>query len=90
MAVSTAVSPRPSYFQNFSEGLRYALFHLQMSHLKNKNKQCVPSTMETMFSFTGFGKSVCFQALPFLFDHKLRLFGDECRYRGVSTHCSDG
>ena len=29
-----------------------------------------------MFWPAGFGKSVCFQALPF-FDHKLRLFGGQ-------------
>ena len=48
----------------------------------NKNKQCVPSTMETMFSFCCqlalVGKSVvCLQALPFFFDRKLRLFGGQ-------------
>ena len=26
-----------------------------------------------MFFPTGFGKSVCYQVLPFVFDHKLRL-----------------
>ena len=45
-----------------------------------------------MFLTTGFGKSICYEVLPFVFDHKLvscwskeKLF-----YCGVSTHCSHG
>ena len=52
---------------------------LGMSHLelKSQQKQAIVAVYEgkDVFVFlpTGFGKSVCFQVLPFLFDHKLGL-----------------
>ena len=82
MAVSVSCS---SSSQNFEDGVRYALSQLGLSDLQLKNEQklaihaifggkdvfvCLP---------TGFGKSICFQILPFLFNHKHGLFGGKKR-----------
>ena len=86
MAVSCVSCTSSS--QNFDDGVCYALSKLGLSDLKLKNEQkeaiyevyggkdvfvCLP---------TGFGKSVCFQILPFLFDHKRGLVG------GVKRCCA--
>ena len=65
--------------QNFLDGVNYSLSKLGMSHIKVKDqqKQAILAAYngKDVFVFlpTGFGKSVCFQILPFLFDHKLGL-----------------
>ena len=76
MGVSVLCS---SSSQNFENGLCYILSQLGLSDLQLKNEQkqaiyaiyvgkdvlvCLP---------TGFGKSICFQTLPFLFDYKRSL-----------------
>ena len=76
MAVSFSSCTSTSSSQNFDDGVCYALSQLGLSDLKLKNEQkqaiyamyvgkdvfvCLP---------TGFGKSVGFEILPFLFDHK--------------------
>ena len=69
----------PSSSQNFSASLLYALAELQMSHLGLKDEQeramCAILEGNDVFTLlpTGFGKSICYQALPFLFNHKLGL-----------------
>ena len=65
--------------QNFLDGVNYSLSKLGMSHikLKDQQKQAILVAYDGKDVFvilpTGFGKSVCFQVLPFLFDHKLGL-----------------
>ena len=79
MASSSSSFPSTSSSHNFADGVNYALSKLGMSHLelKNQQKQAIVAVYEgkDVFVFlpTGFGKSVCFQVLPFLFDHKLCL-----------------
>ena len=69
--------------QNFTDGVRYALSQLQMSHLTLKDQQlqainAVYSGKDVfVFLPTGFGKSICYQVLPFLFDHKCGLAGGQ-------------
>ncbi len=66
-----------------SNGVRYALSQLEMSHLNLKDEQqrVIREVYRGRDVFvvlpTGFGKSICFQVLPFLFDHKLGLVGGE-------------
>ena len=65
--------------QNFSASLLYALAELQMSHLglKDEQERAMRAILEgndvIMLLPTGFGKSIYYQALPFLFNHKLGL-----------------
>ena len=79
MASSSSSFPSTSCSHNFADGVNYALSKLGMSHLelKSQQKQAIVAVYEgkDVFVFlpTGFGKSVCFQVLPFLFDHKLGL-----------------
>lgn len=79
MASSSSSFLSTSSSHNFADGVNYALSKLGMSHLKLKSqqKQAIVAVYEgkDVFVFlpTGFGKSVCFQVLPFLFDHKLGL-----------------
>ena len=64
---------------NFSESVSYALQKLQMSHVTLKEEQ--RSSMKAAFDGhdvfmwlpTGYGKSLCYQALPFMIDSKLGL-----------------
>ena len=63
----------------FSDAVSYALKQLQMSHVSLKPEQ--RSSMEAIYDGhdvfmwlpTGYGKSLCFQALPFLMDFKRGL-----------------
>ena len=79
MASSRSSFPSTSSSHNFADGVNYVLSKLGMSHLKLKSqqKQAIVAVYEgkDVFVFlpTGFGKSVCFHVLPFLFDHKLGL-----------------
>ena len=58
-----------------ADSLSYALVKLQMSHIDLKPKQ--RSAMEAMLDGrdtfvwlpTGYDKSLCYEALPFMFDH---------------------
>ena len=79
MVSSSSSFPSTSSSHNFIDGVNYALLKLGMSHLelKSQQKQAIVAVYEGKDVFvclpTGFGKSVCFQVLPFLFDHKLGL-----------------
>ena len=61
----------------FSSSLSYALSCLKCEQMKLKDKQVEAIRAvydgEDVFLWlpTGYGKSVCYQAIPFLFDHKL-------------------
>ena len=70
----------------FDEAVEYALGELQLSHVKLKEKQL--DVLEHVYNGkdvfgwlpTGYGKSICYQILPFLFDYKLgKCGGDEFR-----------
>lgn len=62
---------------SFVNAVSYALAQLGKSHLDLKNEQersihAIYSGKDVfMFLPTGFGKSICYQVLPFIFDHKL-------------------
>lgn len=70
---------------SFSESLIYAHSSLKMSHLSLKPEQ--RSSMEAIYDGrdvfvwlpTGYGKSLCYQALPFLMDSKLGFANSEKR-----------
>ncbi len=82
MAVSVSCS---SSSQNFEDGVCYALSQLGLSdlQLKNEQKQAIYAIYGGKDVFiclpTGLGKSICFQILPFLFDHKRGLVGGKRR-----------
>ena len=67
----------------FCEAVSYVLRRLEMSHISLKTEQ--RSSMEAMYKGrdvcvwlpTGFGKSLCYQALPFLIDYKRGLVDTE-------------
>ena len=79
----TSSSQSTCPYQNFIESVQYALSQLNMSHLKLKEEQekVVRAIFEGKDVFvllpTSFGKSVCFQVLPFVFDYKLGLVGGQ-------------
>ena len=79
----TSSSQSTCPYQNFIESVQYAFSQLKMSHLKLKEEQekVVRAIFEGKDVFvllpTGFGKSVCFQVLPFVFDYKLGLVGGQ-------------
>ena len=76
MAVCCSQS-RSSSSPSFNDGVCYALSQLGKASLKLKDQQVEAISAvydgNDVFVFlpTGFGKSICFQVLPFLFDHKL-------------------
>ncbi len=65
----------------FGQSIDYALGKLNSSHLslKDEQRQAVQAIFERRDVFvwlpTGFGKSICFQTLPFMMDYKLGLVG---------------
>ena len=67
--------------KNFSAGLLYALKKLGRPNISLKKEQIM--SVEAIYNGkdvfvwlpTGFGKSLCFQVLPFMMDHKLGLIG---------------
>jgi len=67
----------------------YALSKLQMLHLKLKEEQekaiCTVYEGKDVFVLlpTGYGKSICFQILPYLYDHKLGLVNDDSEKSSV-------
>ena len=87
MAVSSSVSCEVSCVsctsssQNFDDGVCYALSQLGLSDvkLKEEQKQAIYSVYGGKDVFVclpaAFGKSVCVQMLPFLFDHKRGMVG---------------
>ena len=83
MAACSSSIVSPSSSQNFTDGVPYALSQLQMSHLTLKEQQlqaiyAVYSGKDVfVFLPTSFGKSICYQVLPFLFDHKSGLAGGQ-------------
>ena len=64
---------------SFSEALSYAFRRLEMTQITVKEEQC--SCMRAVYEDsdvfvwlpTGYGKSLCYQALPFLMDYKKGL-----------------
>ena len=66
---------------DFSAALSYALSSVQQEHLTLKDKQV--EAVELLYQGhdvflwvpTGYGKSICYQVLPFLFDYKLGRTG---------------
>ena len=68
-----------SYCPSFVSTVSYSLAQLGEPHLHLKDEQkCSIHAIyggKDVFMFlpTGFGKSVCYQVLPFVFDHKLGL-----------------
>ena len=62
----------------FSAAVAYALSCLQQEHIVLKDKQL--EVLQELYRGndvfawfpTGYGKSICYQLLPFLFDHKLK------------------
>ena len=70
---------------SFSESLTYALSSLKLSHLSLKSEQ--RSSMAAIYDGhnvfvwlpTGYGKSLCYQALPFLMDSKRGFANTEKR-----------
>ena len=74
-----AASKEPnSVCESFPTSVSYALRKLGSSYtLKEEQKMAIKAIYEGRDAFvclpTGFGKSLCYQVLPFLFDHKLEL-----------------
>ena len=66
---------------SFDSAVAYSLATLASPHLtlKEEQLQAVMAVYEGKDVFvrlpTGFGKSLCYQVLPFVFDHKLGLIG---------------
>ena len=62
----------------FSAAVAYALSCLQQEHIVLKDEQL--EVLQELYRGndvfvwfpTGYGKSICYQLLPFLFDHKLK------------------
>lgn len=77
--VQAAATRSPSEEESFQGALRYALRMLRKENLLLKSEQlkAIESVYrgEDIFLLlpTGYGKSICFECLPFLFDYKLRL-----------------
>ena len=75
-AMAVSCSSRTSSSQNFDDGVCYGLSQLGLSDLSLKKDQkqaiCVVYSGKVLFVClpTGFGKSVFFHILPFLFDYK--------------------
>ena len=67
--------------RSFGEAVQYALEQLKSSHLTPRKEQLlsIKAVYERKSVFvwlpTGSGKSLCYQALPFVMDHKLGLVG---------------
>ena len=85
MACSTVPGPFVSSSPSLSECIAYALLKLKMSHVSLKEEQ--RSSMGAIYDGddvfvwlpTGYGKSLCYQALPFLIDFKKGLVDTEKR-----------
>ena len=64
---------------SFSEALSYALQRLEMTQItvKEEQRSCMRAVYEGSNVFvwlpTGYGKSLCYQVLPFLMDYKKGL-----------------
>ena len=84
MAAVPISCSRSSSNQSFNDADHHALSRLEMSHLTLKDKQmeaisAVYSGNDVfVFLLTGFSKSICFQVLPFLFDHKMHQRSGQC------------
>ena len=68
-----------AYLCSFADSVAYALAVLiQLTSLSrwNRSIQC-KLVMKEMMCSCGNGKSLCYQVLPFVFDHKLGLIGSE-------------
>ncbi len=78
----SAINPRtiPAMARDFSSALKDALARLKCDlKLKEKQKEAMKAMYEGNDVFlwlpTGYGKSICYQILPFLFDYKLKREG---------------
>ena len=74
--------PGASSSQNFEDGVYYALCQLRLSHLvlKSEQKQAILSVYRGKDVFVSlFDKSICFEVLPFLLDHRRGLVDSERR-----------
>jgi superfamily II DNA helicase RecQ len=73
----------------FDEAVKYALGKLQLSDLKLEEKQL--AVVEYVYNGrdvfgrlpTGYGKSICYQMLPLLFDYKLEKCGRDGDIRSL-------
>ena len=77
-------SSTPFFSPSFSEALHFSLSALKLEsqvYLKPEQRMAIQAVYEGNDVFvlllTGFGKSLCFQTLPFVMDYKLRLVGTE-------------
>lgn len=80
MAASDSSPATTSSSHNFEEAIKYALKQLKSDYLpKEEQLLSIRAIYERKNVFvwlpTGFGKSFCYQALPFVMDHKLGLIG---------------
>ena len=62
--------------EHFAAGLEYALCLKFTGRIKERQREAVQALYEGKDIFlwlpTGYGKSICYQILPFLFDFKLK------------------
>lgn len=73
------------YCQNFVRVASYPFVQLEKSHLHLKDEQ--EQSIHTIYFLkdvfmikpTGFGKSICFEVIPLVFDHKLGLVDSQRR-----------
>ena len=78
---------------DFDASLTYALSCLELGDIKLKDKQreAVHSIYHGKDVFlwlpTGYGKSICYQCLPFWLDHKLKRIGLPPSERSVLRRC---
>ena len=89
MEAPLATSVNTPSVSSFDDTLSYALSELKLSHITLKEEQrqviVLVYNRKDMFPWlpTGYGKSLCYQLLPLVFDHKLRKLSQV----GSNMHC---